>query len=155
MGLCLGNDTSRWRHVRGTQKWVWNYLVPLAGLNMVELASLNIVELANLNSAVDRLVHACWTGMLVHSLMNERTWTTTLNTDVTTTMNLHGCSIKSGFACSNIREQPLSIRQAVTICWNIIEQYTVILPILFYRVNSVVTGSLSQQSCNSLQYFYV
>ena len=34
-----------------------------------------------------------------------------------------GCCIKSGFACSNIREQPLLIRQAVTICWNMIEQY--------------------------------
>ena len=31
---------------------------------------------------------------------------------------------------------------------------TVILPILFYHVNSVVTGLLSQQPCNSLWYFY-
>ena len=34
-----------------------------------------------------------------------------------------GCCIKSGFACSNIRKQSLSIRQAVTICWNMIEQH--------------------------------
>ena len=51
-----------------------------------------------------------------------------------------GCCIKSGFACSNIREQwPLSIRQLYTICWNMIEQYCYFIPILFYHVNSVVT----------------
>ena len=38
--------------------------------------------------------------------------------------NNYGCCIKSGFACFKIREQPLSIHQAVyTICWNMIEQY--------------------------------
>ena len=37
---------------------------------------------------------------------------TRLNSDVTTTMNLVVVS-KSGFACADIREQPLSIRQAV------------------------------------------
>ena len=62
-----------------------------------------------------------------------------------------GCCIKSGFACSNISEQPLSIRQAV---YNMIEQYTVILPTLSYHANSVVTGLLSQQPCDSLWYFY-
>ena len=41
------------------------------------------------------------------------------NSGVTTT-NEHGYCIKSGFACSNI---PLSIRQAVWPCWNMIEQY--------------------------------
>ena len=36
-----------------------------------------------------------------------------------------GCCIKSGFACSDKREQTLSIRQAVTgdIFWNMFKQY--------------------------------
>ena len=55
-----------------------------------------------------------------------------------------GCCIKSGFARSNIREQPLSIRQAVTICSNMIEQYSYFTNPRFYHVNSVVTGLLSQ-----------
>ena len=66
-----------------------------------------------------------------------------------------GCCIKSGFACSNICEQPLSIRQTVTICGSMVWlNNTTILSILFYHVNSVVTGLLSQQHCNSLRYFY-
>ena len=72
--------------------------------------------------------------------------------------NNHACTwllyIKSGFACSNICEETLSIHQApYNICWNMIEQYC-FLPILFCHVNSVVTGLLSQQPCNSLWYFY-
>ena len=54
---------------------------------------------------------------------------TRLNSDVTTTMNL---VVVSSWVLNN----------------------TVILPILFYHVNSVVTRLLSQQSCNSLWYFY-
>ena len=53
----------------------------------------------------------------------------------------HGCCIKSGFACSNIPEQPLSIRQAVYKCWNMIEQIllfyqscSIMLTVLYYRV---------------------
>ena len=66
-----------------------------------------------------------------------------------------GCCIKSGFACSNIHEQPLSIRQVVyTICRNTIEQCCYFNRILFYHVNSVVTGLLSQQPCNSLWFVY-
>ena len=34
-----------------------------------------------------------------------------------------GCCTKSGFACSNIREQPLSISSIQYICWNMIEQH--------------------------------
>ena len=60
-----------------------------------------------------------------------------------------GCCIKSGFVCSNIREQPLSKYDGTR--WN----NTVILPILFYHVNSVVTRLLSQQPCNSMWHFYV
>ena len=63
------------------------------------------------------------------------------------------CCIKSGFACSNVRERLLSIRQAVTNVETRLNN-TVILPILFYHVNSAVTGLLSQQPCNILWYFY-
>ena len=63
------------------------------------------------------------------------------------------CCIKSGFACSNVRERLLSIRQAVTNVETRLNN-TVILPILFYHVNSAVTGLLSQQPCNILRYFY-
>ena len=52
-----------------------------------------MVELASLNMVVDRLEHG-WAGQLEHGC-----WL--------------GCCIKLGFACSNIREQPLSICQAV------------------------------------------
>ena len=63
-----------------------------------------------------------------------------------------GCCIKSGFACSNIREQPLLIRQAV---YNMLKHdWTILLSILLYHVNSAVTGLSNQQPCNSTWYFY-
>ena len=58
---------------------------------------------------------------------------TRLNSDVTTTMHELGCCIKSGFACSNIREQPLSIRQAV---YNMLKHDWTIL--LFYQSCSII-----------------
>ena len=65
-----------------------------------------------------------------------------------------GCCIKSGFACSNMREQPLSIRQTVTICWKTWLNNTAILPILFYHVNSAVTELLHEPATlQNLWYF--
>ena len=98
------------------------------------------------NITVDRLVHACWNRL---SWLDGRTdlsnvvGTIVINQQRCSCMIEHfvrewwnnkieqrcynnhelGCCIESGFACSNILEQPLSIRQAVTICWNTIEQY--------------------------------
>ena len=50
-----------------------------------------------------------------------------------------GCCIKSGFACSNIREQPLSIRQAVH---NMLKHDWTIL--LFYQSCSIMLTVLLQ-----------
>ena len=50
-----------------------------------------------------------------------------------------GCCIKSGFACSNIREQPLSIRQAV---YNMLKHDWTIL--LFYQSCSIMLTVLLQ-----------
>ena len=52
------------------------------------------------------------------------------------------CCIKSSFACSNIREQPLSIRQAVRICSETWLNNTIILPSLFYDVNNAVARAI-------------
>ena len=79
---------------------------------------------------------------------------TRLNRVVPTTMNLIGC-IKSRFSCSNLRGQPLSIRQAVH---NMLKHDWTIL--LFYQSCSIMltillrTWLLSQQRSNSLRYFY-
>ena len=123
---------------------------------MVELASMNMVELASLNSVVDKLAfkhvrtdwscrldepeqccwQRCWNGNLTviyqqHcSYMIEHVGRVWWNNKIEQRChNNHElcCCIKSGFACSNIREQHLSIREAVTICWTIL---SVILPIL-------------------------
>ena len=74
---------------------------------------------------------SCMLEQTVHGLMNGHSWTTRLNSDVTATTMVVASS--RGFACSNIHEQPCSTG----------------------RFNSVVTGSLSQQLCISLWYFYV
>ena len=49
-----------------------------------------------------------------------------------------GCCINHVlcFSCSN---RYANNPKLYTICWNMIEQYTVIFPILFYHVNNVVT----------------
>ena len=69
--------------------------------------------------------------------------------------NLHelDCCIKSGFACSTARKTPIDSQS----CIQYVETWlnnTVILPTLFYHVNNVVTGLLSQQLCNRMWYFY-
>ena len=56
------------------------------------------------------------------------------------------CCIKSSFACSNIREQPLSIRQAVRICSETWLNNTIILPSLFYHVNNAVARAIEWES---------
>ena len=53
-----------------------------------------------------------------------------------------GCCIKSGFVCSNIREQPLSIRQAV---YNMLKHDWTIL--LFYQSRSIMLTVLWQGCC--------
>ena len=113
------------------QAWTWlswlAWTLLLTGLNMVELASLNTVELASLNMVVDRLEHACWNRLFMAWWTNrlerlERCWMIEHvvrewwnNKIEQWCYNNHelDCCIKSGFAWSNIRVQPLSIRQAV------------------------------------------
>ena len=67
-----------------------------------------------------------------------------------------GCCIKSGFACSNIREQPLSIRQAVLIqyveTWlnNTVQYFTNPVLIMLTVLLQATAGLLSQQPYSSL-----
>ena len=97
------------------------------------------------------LGHGCWQAcscmleQTVHGLMNKQTWTmllnmlsgnveiTILNSDVTTSLHELGCCIKSGSVCSNKREQPLSICQAV---YNTLKHDWTIL--LFYQSCSIM-----------------
>ena len=120
-------------------------------------------------------MHACWNRLFMAwwtNIFEQRCWN---HHDESTAMFMHdrtcchagndeitrlpirrccnnhelGCCIKSSFACSNIREQPLSIHQAVyTICWNMIEQYCYFTNPVLYHVNSVVTRLLNQQPWN-------
>ena len=147
---------------RSLRPWAWTWLswsawtVLLTGLFMYQLEQ-TIHKRTDLNNVFETVMINQQPYMfIIHDRINILSHITRLNNDVTTTMNLHGCCIKSGFACSNIHEQPLSIRQAV---YNMFKHDWTIL--LFYQscyachVNSVVTGLLSQQPCNhSIWYFY-
>ena len=76
---------------------------------------------------------------------------TRLNSDVTTTMNLVvvSCRFLHVLTYTNNPCRFAKLYQYVETWLN----NAVILPILFYRVNSAVTGLLSQQPCNSRWYF--
>ena len=121
--------------------------------------------LGSLNRVADGLEYCCWhacSWMLEQTVHGERT---DLNIKVVGTIvinqscmiehvvrelwsnkieqrcyNNHelGCCINQDldFVCSN---RYANNSKLYTICWNMIEQYTVIFPILFYNVNSAVT----------------
>ena len=137
----------------------------LTGLNMVELVSLN---------TVDRLVRACWNRLFMAWWTNrfeQRCWKhhdrptalsindrklllgndeiTRLNSDVTTTMNLAVVLSRVLYVLTYTRTTPVdspSCKQYVETWLN----NTVILPILFYHVNSAVMGCWA----DSTWYFY-
>ena len=106
-----------------------------------------MVELASLNSVVDRLVHACWNRLFMAwwtNRLEQRYWnyydkSTVLFINDKTCCQELGCCIKSGFACSNIREQPLSIRQAI---YNMLKHDWTIL--IFYQSCSIMLTVLLQ-----------
>ena len=94
---------------------------------------------------VDRLEHGCWQAC--QSCWNRpfmAWWTKRLE---------QRCSCMIYNKIEQIEHRVLHVltyanRQAVTICWKMIEQYCYFTN----PVNSVVTGLLSQQPCNSLWY---
>ena len=120
------------------------------------------------NGWAGQLEHGCWQAcscmleQTVHWWLDERTdrgtmsmydrtcYSGTGNDEITRNNNHElglGCYIKSGFACSiNIREQPLSIRQAV-YNMSVKHDWTIHYYYFTNHVNSVVTGLLSQQPC--------
>ena len=117
-----------------TLSWpAWTWYVELANLNMVRRAgqlehgTLSwpawtwYVELASLNSVVDRLVHACWNRLFMTCWTNrleQRCWnhhdkSTARCSSMIEDVVREWWNNKIVIACSNLREQPLSIRQAV------------------------------------------
>ena len=79
-----------------------------------------MVELDSLNMIVDLHVGTDCSWLDERTNLNNVVGTIMINQQPCSYMIEHvvrnqelGCCIKSGFACSNIREQPLSIRQAV------------------------------------------
>ena len=140
----------------------------LTGLNVDELASLNSVVDKLEHGWAGQVEQCCWQAcscmseQTIHGLMNadlnsvvgtiiinqqrcsymieyvvRKWWNNKIEQRCYNNHEL-GCCIKSGLACSNIREQLLSIRQVV--CIQYVEtslNNTVILPILltvYYRV---------------------
>ena len=123
-------------------------LMTLTGLNMVELASLNIVvDRVDIHAWTNRLEQRCWnhhdksTAMFMH----DRTcchWMIKFQIEQRCYNNRElGCCIKSGFACSSKREQPLSIPQAV---YNMLK-YTAIYSCIQYVDSTIL---LFHQSCS-------
>ena len=91
----------------------------LTGLNLIQLTSLNMV-VNRLEQTVHGLTEQTDLNNVVGTIMIVEWWNYKIEQWCYNNHEL-GCCIKSGFACSNIRKQPLSIRQAVAICWNTIE----------------------------------
>ena len=80
--------------------------------------SLWLDERTELNNVVGTIMinqQHC-SNMIEHYMLSGNDEITRFNSDVTTTMNLVVVS-KSGFACADIREQPLSIHHAVTMLY--------------------------------------
>ena len=104
---------------------------------------------------VDRLEHGCWQAcqscmleQTVHGLMNEENWTTLFMYDIEYVVKEWWNNKIEQIEHRVLHVLTYANRQAVTICWKMIEQYCYFTN----HVNSVVTGLLSQQPCNSLWY---
>ena len=148
---CCTELVFSWWH---SQTWTWS---SWPAWKMVELTSLNMV--------VDRLdVHACWNRLFMAwwtNRLEQRCWN---HHDKSTAMFMHDrtcchwmikfqieqrcynnreldCCIKSGFACANKREQPLSIPQAVYNMLNYMYDSTILL---FYQSCSIMLTVLLQ-----------
>ena len=158
----LNNVVDRLEHSLSWPAWT----VLLTGLNMVELASLNSVVDRLEHGWAGQLEQCCWQAcscismlkQTVHGL-NNVVGTIIINQQPCSFMIEHvvrewwnnkieqrcynnhelGCCIKSGFECSNIRKQPLSIRQAE---YNMLKHDWTIL--LFYQSCSIVLTVLLQ-----------